>query len=224
MSPRGKSISQIDPAKQKAPGRRTQSERKEESRARLIDAAIELLGTNGYSGTTLIEIGRRAGLSRGLVTFHFGTKEQIMIAVVATIRERVQATFVGKNFQGLAAIDRFVDSYLLSDADSGSTIRAMYIIIMESVTSSPGLRPAVAENNTVFRNLVADWISEAIDDDQVEPHSDPYTLAVVIEGLLRGALIQYIVEPSAVDLANIATLVKHIIRNQLRATATDSSA
>ncbi|MGG7102445.1 TetR/AcrR family transcriptional regulator [Rhodococcus sp. 24CO] len=224
MSPRGKTISQIDPAMQQVPGRRSQSDRKEESRAKLIKAAIELLGTNGYSGTTLIEIGRRAGLSRGLVTFHFGTKEQIMIAVVATIRERVQSTLVGENFRGLEAIDQLVDNYLLGDVDSGSTIRAMYIIIMESVTSSPGLRPSVAEHNTVFRNLVAGWISEALDDDQVEPHSDPYTLATVVEGLLRGALIQYIVEPSAVDRADVAMLVKHMIRNQLRATATDSSA
>ncbi|WP_172652553.1 TetR/AcrR family transcriptional regulator [Rhodococcus opacus] len=207
----------MSPPSQNIAGRRTQSERKEESRAKLIDAAIELLGTNGYAGTTLVEIGRRAGLSRGLVTFHFGTKEQIMISVVTAIRERVQSTLVGDTYRGLDAIDQLVDNYLLGDANSGGSIRAMYVIIMESVTSSPGLRPAVAENNAVFRNLVIGWIAEAIEDRQIASHSDPHALSIVIEGVLRGTLIQYLVDPPVVELPRIAALVKRMIRQHLGA-------
>ncbi|MCF8608936.1 TetR/AcrR family transcriptional regulator [Gordonia sp. HY285] len=200
---------------QKSIGRRTQSERTEGSRAKLIHAATELLGANGYSGTTLVEIGRRAGVSRGLVTFHFGTKEQVMIAVVVAIRQRIQAVLDGDSSRGLDALDGLVDTYLLGDADVGVAIRAMYVIITESVTSSPGLKSAVAENNEIFREVISRSLAEAVDDNQITKPSDPKALSVVIEGVLRGVLIQYLTDPLAVELRTVASIVKRIIRDHL---------
>lgn len=56
--------------------RRTQAQRRAESRVRLIQAAIRLLGSHGYAGTSLVEIGKAAGLSRGLVSHHFGSRKR----------------------------------------------------------------------------------------------------------------------------------------------------
>lgn len=45
--------------------RRTQEERSQETRARLLDATIESLIDVGYAGTTTTAVCERAGLSRG---------------------------------------------------------------------------------------------------------------------------------------------------------------
>lgn len=47
-------------------------------REQLIEATIETLASRGHSRTTLTEVAAAAGLSHGLVNFHFQTKERLL--------------------------------------------------------------------------------------------------------------------------------------------------
>jgi TetR/AcrR family transcriptional repressor of bet genes len=47
-------------------------------RQQLIDSTIATIGRRGYAKTTLTEVARNAGLSHGLINFHFKTKEQLL--------------------------------------------------------------------------------------------------------------------------------------------------
>ena len=67
------------PAKAKRP-RRTQEERSEETKRRLIDATIELLIERGYARLTVADIAKRAGVSNGARVHHFRTKEDLVVA------------------------------------------------------------------------------------------------------------------------------------------------
>ena len=49
---------------------------REARRSQLIEATIETLAARGYARTTLTEVAKQAGLSHGLVNFHFETKEK----------------------------------------------------------------------------------------------------------------------------------------------------
>ena len=53
---------------------RTQAERTALSDRRMLEAAIRLIIERGTAGTTLREIGERAGYSRGLASYRFGNK------------------------------------------------------------------------------------------------------------------------------------------------------
>jgi AcrR family transcriptional regulator len=87
------------------PQRRTQQERRSESDRRMIEAAIELFASRGYTKTTLVQIGQAAGCTGTLVSNRFGSKEGILRAVLAHIMsrfatdhmlaERIEAVFVG---------------------------------------------------------------------------------------------------------------------------------
>ncbi|HEX4226574.1 MAG TPA: TetR/AcrR family transcriptional regulator [Pseudonocardiaceae bacterium] len=61
-----------------APLRRTQAQRSERTRELLLAATIECLLELGYTGTTVQEVCRRAGLSRGAQQHHFATKAELM--------------------------------------------------------------------------------------------------------------------------------------------------
>jgi AcrR family transcriptional regulator len=61
---------------------RTQAERSERTRALLLDATIECLLDLGYAGTSVNEICKRAGLSRGAQQHHFATKAELMAHAV----------------------------------------------------------------------------------------------------------------------------------------------
>ncbi|MDZ5453278.1 TetR/AcrR family transcriptional regulator [Labrys sp. ZIDIC5] len=50
-----------------------------ERRSELIDATIDCLARYGYEGTTIGVVAEAVGMSRGIVNFHFETKEQLLL-------------------------------------------------------------------------------------------------------------------------------------------------
>ncbi len=78
-----------------APGRkrRTQAERTAETREALLDAAIRLLYRKGYSGTSTEAISEEAGVTRGALHHHFGTRAQLMADVIGIVYERERRAY-----------------------------------------------------------------------------------------------------------------------------------
>ena len=62
--------------------RRTHAERAAETRARILDAAVESIAEVGFQRTTAAEITRRAGVTWGAVQHHFGGKDGMFLAVL----------------------------------------------------------------------------------------------------------------------------------------------
>lgn len=58
--------------------RRTQEQRRAHTRKLLLDATIASLCELGYSGTTTLEVERRAGVSRGARIHHFESKAALL--------------------------------------------------------------------------------------------------------------------------------------------------
>ncbi|MGB6181142.1 MAG: helix-turn-helix domain-containing protein, partial [Rhodococcus sp. (in: high G+C Gram-positive bacteria)] len=60
--------------------RRTQEQRRTDTIARLLDAAITSLAEKGYAATTVNEVVTRAGVSSGALFRHFPTRLDVMVA------------------------------------------------------------------------------------------------------------------------------------------------
>lgn len=63
--------------------RRTQAERSDEMRARVIEAAAEVLRRKGYAGLRTDEVSRVAKVSRGAQQYHFPSKDSLVLATAA---------------------------------------------------------------------------------------------------------------------------------------------
>jgi AcrR family transcriptional regulator len=72
----------LRPAGKALPKRRTQAERSEATRGQLIEAAISCLSELGYLEATVGVVAARAGVSRGAVQHHFGSRNDLLVAVV----------------------------------------------------------------------------------------------------------------------------------------------
>src|SRR4029453_12313893 len=91
--------------------RLTAAERGEE----VLRAAVQAFGASGYEGTKTDEIARMAGVSQPYVIRLFGTKQQLFLAAVQSVCERIEQTFrdaaeespdlrsLGKGYQTLMA-------------------------------------------------------------------------------------------------------------------------
>ena len=71
--------------------RRTQAERSAETRRKLIEAATDVLCERGYGNATMLEIAKRAGVSRGASQHHFGTRYDLFDAVAEQLTDKMRA-------------------------------------------------------------------------------------------------------------------------------------
>ena len=60
---------------------------REARRTQIIEATIRTMATRGFARTTLTEVARAAGLSHGLVLFHFQSKEGLLSETLAYLAE-----------------------------------------------------------------------------------------------------------------------------------------
>lgn len=66
---------------------------KEVRRQQLIEATIDVMARKGYSGTTMFDVAKAAGLSSGIVNFHFETKEKLLVETLKYLAEEYRANW-----------------------------------------------------------------------------------------------------------------------------------
>ncbi|MFZ1815881.1 MAG: TetR family transcriptional regulator C-terminal domain-containing protein [Rhizobiaceae bacterium] len=83
------SASAMDSQAARADGKTTgkRRESKEFRREQLINATIDSLAKRGYAATTLADVADGAGLSRGIVNFHFDSKEKLLIETLQSMSD-----------------------------------------------------------------------------------------------------------------------------------------
>src|SRR3954451_20340396 len=94
------------------PRRRTQQERRETTRAALLDATIDCLIEYGYGGVTTTRVVERAGVSRGAQVHHFPTKAVLVSEALRHLaQKRADETLrrVSRLPEGPARLDAVLD-------------------------------------------------------------------------------------------------------------------
>ena len=66
----------------------TRERRLEHTRTLLLDAAQEIFARKGFTAAALEDIADAAGYTRGAIYAHFGTKEELFLAVIERHRQR----------------------------------------------------------------------------------------------------------------------------------------
>src|ERR1700757_797172 len=75
-----------------APARRTQAQRRDAMRRRLLAATVASLAEDGYAGSTLSSIVRRAGVSRGAQVHHYPNKQALILDAAEDLMRRSYRT------------------------------------------------------------------------------------------------------------------------------------
>src|ERR1700723_819410 len=57
-------------------------------RAQIIECAIEAIAELGYATASLAEIAKRAGVSKGVISYHFAGKAELIEQVVNSLLEK----------------------------------------------------------------------------------------------------------------------------------------
>jgi AcrR family transcriptional regulator len=194
------------------PERRTQQARRATTERRVLEAAIQLIAERGSRSVSLADIGLAAGYSRGIVTHQFGTKEDLLAAVV----DHAQRIFaIDSETGGLEELLAFVEQYLRLLREAAPVGQAFLLLWAEAVAGEPALRPLFVDRDRSFRRVVADHIRRGIAEGSIRGDIDAHGTASFVLAVLRGVGLHSMLDPRAVSHAAVRTAALATLRRGL---------
>ena len=198
--------------------RRTQAERSATANRRVIRAAIRLIAGQGYTRTTLAQVGKEAGYTGGLVSHHFGSKEGLLRALVERAAGRFyqdQLLAATRDKSGLDALCASMDAYLDELVVREEYMRAIYVLMGEALGPVAEVNEVFADLNRGFRLSARAWIREGMEAEEIRSDLDADAEAAVFVGMLRGVATQWMAEPRCFDLDAVRESLKDALRRHL---------
>jgi AcrR family transcriptional regulator len=208
-------VGQIAPSPKR---RRTQAERTALSEKLLLRAAVKLIARQGYSKTTLAEVGREAGYSAGLVSHRFGSKEGLLRALIDGITQRFWHDQLVPAIEGRAGLDALcamADAYLGELTAREERLRGLYVLMGEALGPVPEIRKMFATLNESMRAMAAKSIEKGMAEGGIRAGVDAKVEAAVYVALLRGVAMQWLIDRGSVDLARMRACVKSTLCRSL---------
>jgi len=171
----------------------------EDTRKRLVQAALRLFATRGYYHTSIADILRQSGCKRGTLYHYFSSKEELGYAVidehVRLLLEQSALSPLGSKEDPIDRLLRVIDalpSRLDLDDDDTETITAG--ISARMATVHEGFRQRVVEKLSLLVEEIERIIREGIADGQIADTVEPRRLAHVAmifgQGLQTAGLLE----------------------------------
>jgi TetR/AcrR family acrAB operon transcriptional repressor len=174
--------------------RRPKGDKRERTRARLLEAARELIREKGYTRTTLQDVASRAGMTSGAIYGNFKNRDELFISLAeaswAPIRPKVKA---GATFADLMQALAAATLAALPDRQKAAVGR---LTGMAYTLAQDELRVRVREITAQSYAFGASWLRAAIDEREL-PMS-PDHLVRVIHALTEGLVFQRLLTPELV--------------------------
>ncbi|MEK4737410.1 MULTISPECIES: TetR/AcrR family transcriptional regulator [Bacillus] len=76
----------------------TNTDKRNERQMRILEAAVDMFGENGYASTSTSEIAKRAGVAEGTIFRYYKTKKDLLFAVVMPTLTKFAAPFFVQAF------------------------------------------------------------------------------------------------------------------------------
>jgi AcrR family transcriptional regulator len=183
-----------------------------DTRARLLEAAAAVIARDGYEKATLASIAERAGLTTGAVYSTYGSKWELLRAVVA---DRTHALSLAA-LPGTAAPDDELDRVATELADAVGHEAARELVILQLEVHLLALRhPELRDDLVAFgrdhRSRLAEQVSVRAGADGAGVPLPPEQLATVLSAAVQGLQLTQLFYPDAVP----ASLYSYALRRLL---------
>lgn len=176
------------------------------TREHLLNAALVSFSARGYSHTTLDDIARQAGTTRGAIHWHFGNKAELYNTLVREGYARAARTFKDAfttqdtPLQTLRNLLVRWISYVEEDTHFRAILELTMLkteIVPENANEmSRGLQEK-AQGNRFIEKQYAQLIQQGIASGEVRTDVDPKVAAVAALCVVNGVVSQWLVDPTS---------------------------
>ncbi len=177
---------------------------------RIIEAMRRSVAQRGTAGSTFDHVAREAGVSRGLLHYYFGTKEQLLIEAVRRdcelrmelLERQLADARTAEDFIALMAQN--LQETVRSDPDFVTLMFELFTLARRNEE----IAVEYAELMRRTRTQVADMLAHAQREGIVRLHAEPDAVAEILFALADGFALRMLTEPErdfeATVLAGIA--------------------
>jgi AcrR family transcriptional regulator len=189
--------------------------RKQATRTRLLEAAARVYAREGFAGATLDDVAREAGLTKGALYGHFGSKNNLLVALIeehlateiatqVSLFDRDETTWK-RPFSGS---DRWME-----ELDETPEAYQLLVEFWLAATRDEDMRERVAGGFQAVRQMFAGFISESAGDASIDISPEgTHNFADVSLALSLGFAMVHAVDPERSSPALLGTALSVFIR------------
>ncbi|WP_193367795.1 TetR/AcrR family transcriptional regulator [Pelagibius marinus] len=167
---------------------------KPNARSKLLDAALSVIRTKGYSATTVDELCATAGVTKGAFFHHFRSKDDLGIAAADHWSEKTEALFAEAPYHDHAdPLDRVLAYLAFRKALLRGGVPEFTCLVgtmvQETYETSPAIRDACDRSISRHAETLEADIEAALQERGMSPDWTARSLALHTQAILQGAFI-----------------------------------
>jgi AcrR family transcriptional regulator len=161
------------------------------ARERILEAAIEVLKSDGYAGLTIAKVATAAGESKPLVVYHYGSKQGLVQAAGRAIAEMITDEVLDAvdGAGTVEAVIRGADTGVERVLDRDERVARLYFDLAAVSVVDPAIRQTIAEVNEQWRVVLIRLLTEASDG---VPAEHARVLALMVIAGVQGMTLERI--------------------------------
>lgn len=189
--------------------KRTQEEAAK-TRQSLLDAALSTFSRRGFAATRLEDVAEAAGVTRGAIYHHFGSKAELFLALIEDASARGSTVIGDAIAQGGSFVDitRRVLEHSLSLLEDDHRFREISALSLFNAGGSPELEPFVRLRREQARSQVeqiAQFFQAGIQQGMLRDDLSPEAMARAFLGLQNGLAMLWLSNPSLFSIKKDAS-------------------
>ncbi|WP_313542110.1 TetR/AcrR family transcriptional regulator [Leifsonia aquatica] len=189
---------------------RPETERK---RKDILRAAVEVFGTKGSTNGTLADIAEQVGITHAGVLHHFGSKQNLLLEVIEFRDQDDVAHLADRHIPGGPELFMHLVGTALRNAQRPGIVQVYTVLSAESVTDEHPARSYFEDRYRTLRREIDDAFRELCAQEGVTDPQSVDKAAASILAVMDGLQLQWLLEPSDVDLAGASEFAIRAIVN-----------
>lgn len=168
-----------------------------EKAQRIVDAMRRSVARRGTAGSTFDHVSREAGVSRGLLHYYFGTKEQLLVEAVRRDCE-LRLELLERQLSTAQTADDFIDLMAQNLQETVSEDPDFVTLVFELFSLSRRNSDIAAEYAGLMRRTreqVAAMLATAQQEGVLHLHAEPEAVAEILFSLGDGFALRMLSEP-----------------------------
>ena len=178
--------------------RKTQAQRREETRELVLAAAARVFAQRGFHATSLDAIAEEAGFSRGAVYYNFADKEELFLELLdrrcAERAQDLRTVFAGTPSDDVDATSRqaqLAADHALDAMTGDPEWRALYLEFLAQAARDPAFRRRFSKRTAEMRAALDEVVELQTAAVREALGMEPEQLAVVIDALGTGLMAHH---------------------------------
>lgn len=202
-------------ARKKADGvRRRQADRSDHTIATLRAVALELLLSGGVAALNLAELGDRAGYSRGIVHYHFGSKEELLADLLRSLIDWSVKSFARLEAGGVQGLVQIIVALeKAAETRPGDCLARTLLLNEGAASNSRKLNELVAHYNSYIRAAIEKQVGNAPIFQQLGINASESSALIL--AILRGIHQQWLAEREAFDAIGALRAFRELVEMTL---------